>query len=243
VKAVVLAAGQGSRLLPLTADRPKPLVPVGGRPLLFRTLDRLAEVGVAARDVVVVAGYRQDVLEAALAANGFAAARVLHNPHWHDWQNFHSLSVAREATRGETVLQLDGDVLFDGALLPRLLDAPGPGVLATSVRADLDAETMKVDVSGGRVVALSKRLTHAVGESMGIARLDAELAEEVMAELETFPALGLTGEYYEEAYRRLFDRGRGPFRIVDVADLLVTEIDDRADLERAEALLRDRAVA
>jgi choline kinase len=92
-------------------------------------------------------------------------------------------------------------------------------------------------------VALSKKLDTAVGESMGIARLDAGLAEEVMAELATFPALGLTGEYYEEAYRRLAAAGRGPFRIVDVADLLVTEIDDLADLERAEALLRARAVA
>src|SRR5262249_62278969 len=148
-RAAARAPGQGPPPPPLTADRPKPLVPGGGRPLLCGALDRLAEVGVAGPDVLVVAGYRRDVLEAALAAGGFGCVRVLDNPHWSDWQTFYSLYVAREATRGETVLQLDGDVLFDGGLLPRLLDAPGPGVLATSVRADLDAETMKVDVSGG----------------------------------------------------------------------------------------------
>src|SRR5262249_59413103 len=97
VKAVVLAAGQGSRLLPLTADRPKPLVPVGGRPLLFRALDRLAEVGVAGPDVLVVAGYRRDVLEAALAAGGFGCVRVLDNPHWSARQDFYSLYVAPAA--------------------------------------------------------------------------------------------------------------------------------------------------
>jgi len=243
VKAIILAAGQGTRLAPLTDARPKPLVEVGGRPLLFRTLARLAEVGVAGAEVLVVGGYRIDVLGATLRAGGFGAVRVVENDRYAELGNFYSLLCARAATRGEAILQLDGDVLFDGALLPRLLAAPGPGVLATDVREDLDAETMKVDVVDDRVAALSKRLVSAVGESVGIARIDAALAEEVMAELATFTALGLGHEYYEHAYHRLAAQGRGPFRIVDVSDLLVTEIDDAEDLQRAEALLRASAVA
>src|SRR5262249_55476867 len=82
VKAVVLAAGRGPRLAPLTDDRPKPLVDVGGRPLLYRALDRLAEVGVAGADVVVVGGYRLGVLKAALAAGGFGDATVVDNPRY-----------------------------------------------------------------------------------------------------------------------------------------------------------------
>jgi choline kinase len=245
MKAVILAAGQGTRLAPLTDHKPKPLVEVGGRSLLFRALDRLAAVGIAGADVIVVGGYRVDVLRDALRLGGFGAATVLDNDRWQDLGNGHSLLVAREATRGAAFIQLDGDVLFDGALLPRVLGAPGPGVLAVDVRAELDAETMKVDLAdaGGNVAALSKRLVSAVGESMGIARLDPPLADEVMAELATFEAVGLGHEYYEHAYHRLAVAGRGPFRIVDVSDLLVTEIDDADDLERAEALLRDRAVA
>ena len=54
MKAVILAAGVGSRLAPLTNDRPKVLVPVLGRSLLFRQLDWLAAAGIASEDVVVV---------------------------------------------------------------------------------------------------------------------------------------------------------------------------------------------
>jgi dTDP-glucose pyrophosphorylase len=60
MKAVVLAAGQGTRLRPLTDDRPKPLVEVGGRPLLSYGLDRLAELGVS--EFVLVVGYRKEAL-------------------------------------------------------------------------------------------------------------------------------------------------------------------------------------
>ena len=228
MKAVILAAGQGTRLAPLTDDKPKPLVEVGGRSLLFRALDRLAAAGIAGADVIIVGGYRIDVLAAALRLGGFASATVVYNDRWADLGNGHSLLCARAATRGEPLIQLDGDVLFDGALLPRLLAAPGPGVLAVDVREDLDAETMKVDLAGGQVVALSKRLVSAVGESMGIGRLDPPLGEEVMVELAGFEAAGLGHEYYEHAYHRLAVAGRGPFRIVDVSDLLVTEIDDAA---------------
>src|SRR5262245_58486233 len=134
MKAVILAAGRGTRLAPLTDDRPKPLVPVGGRPLLSRTIDALAEVGI--RDVLVVAGYRQDKVAEALPG-----VTIVHNPHWHDWNNFYSLLVARQAVGGDALLQIDGDLLLEPAVIRRVLDAPGPGVLAIDARPELDAET------------------------------------------------------------------------------------------------------
>ena len=54
MKAVILAAGVGSRLAPLTNDRPKVLVEVLGKPIIFRQLDHLAAAGIASKDVVVV---------------------------------------------------------------------------------------------------------------------------------------------------------------------------------------------
>jgi choline kinase len=240
MKAVILAAGMGTRLLPLTADRPKPLVEIAGRSLLLRLVDQLAGSGIRGRDVIVVGGFREDALHQALAGTD---AVIVHNPRYADWNNFWSLYVARQAVGDDGFLQIDGDLLIDDRVIPRVLAAPGPGVLAVKVDPETDAEAMKAQVDGrGQVVALSKKVTpaDALGESIGIARVDPPLAGQVFAELEALAAEGITGDYYERAYERLLMRGEGPFRIVDVSDCLGMEIDDPSDLARAEAAWTNR---
>lgn len=240
MKAVILAAGRGSRLAPLTHELPKPMVDVGGRPLLLRTIDRLAAAGIVGSDIIVVTGYRQEAIRARLDQEGLGACQTVFNPRWEDWNNNYSLLVAREAVAGGDVLQIDGDVLFDAKVIPRMLQAAGPGCMSIDVRDDLDAETMKVEADReGRIQQVSKKLDPAMaaGEYIGLTRLDAPLARLVFDEISRFPALALTGEYYEHAYHRLAGRGEGPFRVVDVHDCVTTEIDDLADLHRAEGLL------
>lgn len=244
MKAVILAAGVGSRLAPLTDDRPKALVEVAGRTLLHRQLDALATAGIPARDTVVVGGYRIDALHNALARSGHGDVAVVVNEMYAPWNNFWSLAVAEPAVRGCGIVQLDGDTVLDGVLLPRLLAAPGEAVLAVDVRPELDDETMKVQLDGARVIGLHKQLPAATcaGEYIGISRLSAAAAARVFEELVRLRDEGLTGEYYESAYLRLMQRRELDFGIVDVHDCAVLEIDDRHDLAAAEALLtaRDR---
>jgi choline kinase len=245
VKAVILCAGVGSRLHPFTADRPKALVEVAGKPLLHRTLDRLAEVDIVGPDVIVVGGYRHDVLKQSLDRAGRRCTLVF-NEKFEEWNNFWSLYVAREAVGASAFLQLDGDVLFDGQVLPRVLGATGDALLAVDVREELDDETMKVQAeAGGRIRAVSKKLDPktCVGEYIGVTRIAANASRRVFDELLQLSALGLTNEYYEHAYHRLTGRGEVPFGVVDVGDCAVTEIDDAADLRRAESLIEEREVA
>ncbi|HWO22285.1 MAG TPA: phosphocholine cytidylyltransferase family protein [Kofleriaceae bacterium] len=239
MKAVILAAGVGSRLAPLTNDRPKVLVEVLGRSFLFRQLDLLTRAGIASRDVVIVGGYRIDRLREALAAGGYDCA-VIENDRYAEWNNFYSLLVAEPALAGADFLQLDGDVVLDAAVLPRVLAAPGAAVLAVDRREDLDEETMKVELAGERVVAIAKPLDPArcAGEYIGVTKLTAPAARAVFEELARFPGEGLVHEYYEHAFHRLSATGRVPFDIVDVHDCTVLEIDNADDLRRAEALLR-----
>jgi choline kinase len=242
MKAVILAAGVGSRLHPLTADRPKALVDVAGKPFLFRTLERLAAVGIRGADVIVVGGYCLDVLRARLAEAGWGDCTIVFNDKYEAWNNFWSLYVARDAVGGAPFLQLDGDVLFDEKLLPRVLAAKGAALLAVDVRQNLDAEAMKVQLDGAEVRKLSKQLEPRAcqGEAIGIARLGPGAAAEVFEHLLAMSREGKTNEYYEAAYQRAMDGGRHPFGIVDVHDCGVTEIDDVNDLRRAEAMLAGR---
>jgi choline kinase len=242
MKAVILAAGVGSRLAPLTDDRPKVLVPVLGRCLLFRQLDRLAAAGVPSEDVVVVGGYRIDQLERALREDGFACKLVL-NEKYQSWGNFYSVLVAEPLLRGHDFLQLDGDVVLDDQILPRLIATPGDALLATDTSAELDDDAMKVEMRGDHVYALDKKLDPGacIGEYIGVTKLSAAAGAAVFRELAKFPAENLTHEYYDHSYHRLTQRGEVPFGIVRVDDCRVLEIDDHADLRRAEAVLAQRA--
>jgi choline kinase len=241
MKGVILAAGRGSRLAPLTDDLPKCLVPVDGIPLLDRMLARLAEAGVD--EAVVVTGYLSEVLERHLATTSAPlarAARVVVNERWHDWGNFHSLLVARDAIGGHDFIKLDADVLLDAGILPALRAAEGPGVLAIDRSVALGDEEMKARVDdAGRIVELNKRIAPAaaLGESIGVERIDAALAPRVFAELEAMIDRGETHDYYERAYERLMEQGER-FGWADISGAVWFEIDDADDLARAHEIAR-----
>jgi choline kinase len=233
MKAVVLAAGRGSRLAPLTDARPKPLVPVGGRPLLLRTIQRITQLGIPDKDVVLVTGYREEMVSDLIREEGFRC-RLVYNPRWFERNSCHSLVVARESLVGGPFLLAEGDVLFDEQVLPRLLAAPGPAALAVDRVVDHHADTMKAELAeDGRVLALSRQ---ASGKKyVGIARLDEGIGRRVLDDLERFETEDLTHEHYDHAFHRLAVRGDGPFWGVEVDRVL--EINDPSDLARAEASL------
>jgi choline kinase len=239
MKAVILAAGIGSRLAPLTNDRPKVLVDVLGKSFLFRQLDLLAAAGIVGKDVIVVGGYKLDLLKATLASGGYQA-EVVFNDHFDTWNNFYSLGCAADALAGQDFLQLDGDVLLDDKVLPRMIAAPGDALIAVDTSANLDDETMKTQLrADGTIAAISKQLDPkaCAGEYIGVTKLGADAARAVFADLAKFPAENLTHEYYEHAFHRLSGAGKIGLRIVDVRDCAVLEIDTVDDLRRAEALL------
>jgi choline kinase len=231
--AVILAAGVGSRLRPLTDDRPKALVSVGGRTILGRAIDALVGAGVSR--LVLATGYREDALKTALAD---APLEIVYrpNPQYDRTQNSVSLALCRDALEGEAFFRLDGDVIFDSEVLSRLdRDA---AFIATAVDRGrlLDAEAMKVrlDASGRRILAFGKAipLTESGGESIGIERIAADAGRPLFDALDRVRAAGETDLYYEDVYSRLITAGAHA-SAVDVTDLAWCEIDSVEDLEAA----------
>src|SRR5204862_1260151 len=110
MKAIILSAGQGSRLGHLTDDKPKCLIEFGGRSLLDRQLDALQANGIG--EAVVVTGFRDDQIEAVLERRRQAgegpAVRTVFNPFYKVADNLGSLFVAREEIAGD-VLVWNGD--------------------------------------------------------------------------------------------------------------------------------------
>jgi choline kinase len=240
MKAIILAAGMGTRLATVTGGMPTCLVKVGDVPLLDRLIERIGEAGI--EEVIIVTGHRAEELRAHVAGVDHPLAKTatfVHNERYADMGNFYSLLVAEEAVGGTSFVKIDGDVLMDGQILPRVLAAPGPAVLAVDRREGMGAEEMKVRLdAAGHVVELNKRMdpTLAAGEYIGVDRVDAELTATVFGMLRQLIALGETDEYYERAYERLMQSGTR-YQAADISGCQWTEIDDDDDLLRAEQLV------
>lgn len=171
-KAIILSAGQGSRLGHLTDDRPKCLIEFAGRTLLDRQLDTLAANGVDA--AVVVTGFRDDQIEAALqrrrAGGEGPSVTTIFNPFYKVADNTGSLYMARDHLGGD-VLVWNGDTMVSQPLMARVVGNVRPGICVTIDRKDsYDADDMKVVAAAdGRLRAIGKRLETGVNaESIGL---------------------------------------------------------------------------
>ncbi len=234
--AVVLAAGLGSRLRPLTDDRPKCLVTVAGEPILLRALRLLAAWG--ATEAVVVTGYHAAAVERALKGSALPA-RGVYVPEHATTQNGVSLLRALDAAPEGDVVKLDGDLLFDPAVLDRLGRAGSR--VAVDDRLPIRDEAMKVALHGGVATAFGKGLDPAAcaGESIGAERLDAACRALVREALSRAWSDGRHDLYYEDVYNDAIAAG-ARFEVAPVGDLPWAEVDEPSDLRRAEALFAAR---
>jgi choline kinase len=169
MKAIILSAGQGSRLGHLVDDKPKCLIDFNGRSLLDRQLDTLAANGV--QEAVVVTGFHDDRIEEALAARGAGPkVRTIFNPFYKVADNTGSLYMARDELSGDCLVW-NGDTLVSNALMKRVVENQRAGICVTIDRKDsYDDDDMKVVAAGdGRLRAIGKRIRDGVNaESIGL---------------------------------------------------------------------------
>lgn len=256
MKAVILAAGQGSRLRPLTDDRPKCLVEVRGRSLLERSRAVLRRVGVD--DILVVAGYRA----AKIRDLGFP---IVVNPDYATTNMVASLFCARAALAGDDdVLVCYGDVLFEDRVIAALAASTAPAALAVntdwlklwSIRmADplADAETMKI-APDGRIMELGKKpqsVEDIQGQYTGLFVFRAAHVRKITAFYDsldrnsTYDGQSFPGMYMTSFLQALIDRGHAVQAArVHGGWLEVDTLDDLALYEKlaAEGRLGDYCV-
>jgi choline kinase len=239
VKAVILSAGQGSRLLPLTADRPKCLIDFAGRTLLDWQLDTLAANGIT--EVCLVTGFRDDQIAASLARRDGRGPRVetRFNPFYKVADNLGSLWIAREALVGDCLV-LNGDTLVSQALVKRVIAAGLPGIAVTvDEKDDYDADDMKVvREADGRLTAIGKRLGKLPvnAESIGLIAMRGDGAALLVTEIERMLRTpeGVTS-WYLRAINNIAQHSR-------VETFAITgeewgEVDFPEDVETARALV------
>jgi choline kinase len=153
-RAILLCAGQGTRLLPLTLDIPKCLVNVGSSTILDHQIGALREAGI--REITVVGGYRAAQLREHLAREAAPGLQLVINPFWSVASSIGSVWAVRDLLAGPFCL-LNGDTIFDPGMVRQALADAQPGVnLVVEPTQVPEHDDMRVSVQGGRVLAVSK---------------------------------------------------------------------------------------
>lgn len=234
---VILAAGMAKRLRPLTDDRPKCLLTVGGRTLLERIVEAMRQAGI--HEFIVVTGYRGDMICNHLMhlSTQEEVFTFLHNTDYEHNNNIYSLWMSMQRVRGREFLLMDSDILCDPKAVAEVANQP---VSALAVnRHELGEEEMKVVVdSGMHITEISKtcRPEDAMGESVGIEKITADYSEALARELDQMILHEkLIDIFYERAFERLIPQGH-TFKVVDTTAFFSYELDTPEDYERAQEL-------
>ncbi len=226
MKAIILAAGMGTRLMPLTADRPKALVETRGESFFSRQLRLLEGIGV--RDIVVVTGYKAEAFRPYAGRPGL---RFVHNDHFHDRNNLWSMHLVREELRD--CLVLEGDVWIGDGVLPT--QAPSRSSWFVGWREDMRNEwavrtnaadrVLRIDVCSGSDWILS-------GISYWTAEAGSLIDRRIAARVEQ---AGMEEMFWDEIPRSsLADIEVGAIRLGPGG---WTEVDTLEDRQRLEASL------
>lgn len=192
MRGLILAAGRGSRLGPLSEDRPKCLVELAGKPLIERQIAALQRGGV--EKIGVVRGYRAEMID-------YASLFYFTNERWAETNMVTSLSCAAQWLRSGPVIVSYGDIFYRSELVRGLAKIPGP--LVVSYDRDWrrlwtrrfpdplsDAETFRTDADGMLVEIGDKatNLEHIQGQYMGLLKFTPEGWKAVESLLSTLDA-------------------------------------------------------
>ena len=235
MRALILAAGLGTRLAPITDGRPKSLVPVNGTPILMKQLDNLHRNGIY--NITIISGYKADILEKTVHER-YPEINIIENVDYAATNNMYSAYLGRTAVENHKFLMMNADVFFDASVMAALMDFAAPDAIVTDIGRYID-ESMKVVEKDGRLIEISKAIAqrNALGVSIDVYKFSAEggnaffrkCAEyiEEKNELKKWSEVALNGILDEVEFKACPLDGRW------------FEIDDAKDLEAAEKLFKE----
>jgi len=236
IKAIILAAGVGSRIRPLTDNCPKSLLKINGKTILEMMLSHIQACGI--NEVVFVLGYLQNQIKDYVKTQfPDLIVQFITNEKYEVTNTGYSLMLTKDFIQDSTFIKFDADVVFDINILTSLIASEYDNCLCIDKNINLDAEEIKVIIKDdNRVVKASKTVNpvDAIGESIGIEKISGETACTLFNELELMMKdEQYHQEYYEAAYERLIEKDV-PFHALDISGLKWTEIDTQEDFMLAE---------
>jgi histidinol-phosphate/aromatic aminotransferase/cobyric acid decarboxylase-like protein/GTP:adenosylcobinamide-phosphate guanylyltransferase len=243
--AVILAAGYGSRLRPLTDQTHKTMVSVAGERIIDRIMAALQLAGVPG--AVVVLGYRSGEVREYLESRYASTVRLtfVENADYATTNNIHSLALALESVDDDFLL-IECDLFFETELLRDLIEYPWPNVaMAARYRTGMDGTVLSADADG---VVEGVFPTYAQGpnfdfsgkfKTLNIYKFSGEfLRDRLRSLVQYYTRSHSTNSYYEVVLGIIIYLRSAEIRLLDVSERRWAEIDDINDLAKAEYMFR-----
>lgn len=235
MKAIILCAGQGRRLLPHTESTPKCLIPLQNKPFIEWQIDALSSVGVD--EIIAVVGYSAQRVTSLLNKRYGDRVSTVYNPFYEIADNLASCWIAREHFHDDFIL-MNGDTLFEPAIASELINTQHyPIVLASDQKDTYDDDDMKIITSNSQLHQVGKKLPaeNVNGESIGMMRFNPEGAALFKAKLEAamFDPTALK-KWYLSLINELAQENQ--VGICPIKSKEWTELDFVQDLEHAQKL-------
>ena len=253
MQAIILAAGMGRRLGELTKENTKCMVPVNGVRLIDRLLGQLSQLNL--NRVIIVVGYKgkelRDYIESAYLSPLTSHHSPLNiefaeNPIYDKTNNIYSLSIVKDKLQEDDTLLIESDLIFSDRLFPMLLDNPYPNLaLVAKYESWMDGTMVRLDEDQNIVNFVSKEAfdyadVDSYYKTVNIYKLSREfLQHQYVPFLDAYTKAVGNNEYYENVLRIISMLNSHNMKALPIGNERWYEIDDKQDLDIAEAIFAD----
>lgn len=234
MKAVILAAGQGTRIRSVHGEHPKCLIEVDGSTILDHQLEALSLAGIS--DIAIAVGYEKEQIISHVRAKTLTNNQQIHfieNSAFAITNNIYSLWLALDWLRGDSFIVLNADVIFDPEILQSAVRPYAPiSMIVDPLWRD---ETMKVIIEGDRVIEMSKKLSRDEfsGTYIGITAFSKSIQNQFFLKMNKLIGSGRVSDFFNIAVQQLADEGVF-VGFTSTEGLAWAEIDDPVDLTFAQ---------
>ena len=237
MKALILAAGLGSRLKNKTESLPKALVNVSGKPILSYQIDALLDNNIS--DIVIVLGKeKQKIIDYINLNYPKINVHFIDNPDYEKSNSSYSFWLAKDQIKDESYIHLNCDIIFSSALLGSIIRDRNPNIIAVRTNLKLTDEMENVVIKDGKILKMRKKLGEdSTGKAFGLAKFNIKSTKMIIKKIESFMLNGDFNQHYYGMIRELVSEiDYHPFLAND--DLLL-EVNTKDDLKWANNLLLD----
>lgn len=230
---IILVAGQGKNLQPLTLSHPKTLYKLDGKTTVLQRLVRSIRRRNNEAEIIVVVGFMYKHVQKELEDDN---VQFVHNPFYAVTSSMGSLWFAKDYLQRENVTIINGDVVMSDSLMNDVIctHTDVPYVLLDSTQTN--GNKYNVQVQGDKVCVMSKNLTEFLGNYASVTKLDAVSARFVLEQLDLMVNEGMYNLFFEDALvQMVFDKN---FELYykDIKDYQWTEVDNVDDLLKARQI-------